>query len=678
MERVRDFFKRHLQEPQGNNHQEEEDLTTFLTTEMDRPVAPSQKASATFIDRDKLRDEVIAEAKALAAAKEAIGAGIGVASPKEINRWGELQQEWDDIEAIREINHDRFREFDKAGATSWIEVAVIHAIDLGSELVVQRNIRQQLAIARKNGAEVIARPYFKLLEFHFAQVSAVKIGKVAFPDFASPKDKPASSFYCFLVKGILSVRDNLGDQIVQDNLEPPKNVYPNLIKSALWVFPNKIQSLLTLDPSLLEQAYRNERSPLNEMGLAVSSIIRGIQEVRSRMLRTVLDPHSKDFPEAKRILQNYLLNSDQTTIILALNILGLNQNSNIRKLYLESRRHLSRGIDREFYSLLANSAQVYAKEASRVVHISSEDDMDLIADLNQALDSSIPVPNLEQLGVTVSAIFQKSSQKVYEVNPDDVDWQTLYSPQTVKVQFDKDKPKKFNVELGYEDDDGGTMEVKYGFDVSKGLMDWKYFADPLQPENDHVANFRSLLLHVTSSILTTIQKQAESQHQQKQTLKSSIIVTPTTSVKRERFEDPIYQLRKEAKAKQRQAGTQNLFLKEDISAAELTQSAGIKDMVMVPEIDELSKMMRYISSRDQEIVGEAIAEFNRFGTGAELKKMDNLGPDGEPRWSLDIRCTVPKGVRVVLASAEFSPGSREFRPVGTIRYRKDVYRHNQL
>ena len=162
---------------------------------------------------------------------------------------------------------------------------------------------------------------------------------------------------------------------------------------------------------------------------------------------------------------------------------------------------------------------------------------------NKPIDQA-KIPSFEQLGSTISRIFGRSSQAAYKVDPTRMDW-LLPKAQSINVQFDKNRPRKFDVELVFASEDGEeTTEVSYSIDTTRKTMDWEYAVDPMLPENSRIANLRALLLAATQTILEVIEGQSEAQYQIKIATRATPIVE-AKKAKRERFDDPIYALRKE-------------------------------------------------------------------------------------------------------------------------------------
>ena len=446
-----------------------------------------------------------------------------------------------------------------------------------------------------------------------------------------------------------------------------------MVKSVLWVLPNKIGSLLALNPGTFEEAYRHARYPLNEIGMLASKVVRGVQETRERIFRLILDPSSRNFSALEQIVQAYLVSDDDSVVLEALNLLGLHQIGNVRQLYRQAKSNTDRGIEKEFFSLLTDRVVSYAKEVSLINAMPDEGDMDLIADLESPIDDA-QVPTFQHLGQLVSGVFQRSSQTLYTIDPLAIEW-SVSVPNSVSVQFDSNRPKKFDVVLTYITDDGEeSTEVAYSLDTAKAIMDWAYLADPMSPANDRISNFRSLLLLATRSILRNIQRQVDEEYQRR-IAKPSIQTPQIPKGKRQRYEDPAYALRKEMKTEQQQRNTGRTQL--DIPVYGIAEAARVRNEIVVPTGAELDKLLRALSEEDRQIVRDRLDEFNQFGTGGELTKKEKLGPDGRERWTLRIACSVPKGVRVLLAPEEFSKGLRKFETIDA-RYRKDIYPKNKL
>lgn len=637
-----------------------------------RPVDPAPQIKpydeAEYMEEARKLGYSLAESK-----NRAFGIPVIGLTRQDHSRWIDLERiHSEGIEPIHSIQREKLAEVDRSGSDNWLEVAHYHATDLGSELMARRNIRQRLGFARKYGVEGRMGPYLQLLEFYEGLVTSIRIGDVTLQDFIDPQDKTLASRYRFLTQARLIIDRNLYDEILEDNQEFPKNAYPNIVKGILWVLPNKIGALLTLNPGTFEETYRDARHPLNNIGVAAAKLISGVQETRERIFSLILDPNSRNFSALKQMVSEYLASDDGQVVTNALNLLGLHQIGNVRQLYRRAKSNADRGIEREFFSLLRDRVVSYAKEVSLLNAMPDEGDMDLIADLENPLDG-IPVPTFQDLGQLVSGVFQRSSQTSYTIDPSAIDW-PVSVPKSVSVQFDGNRPKKFDVVLTYVTDDGEeSTEVAYSLDAAKAIMDWGYLADPMSPEDDKISNFRSMLLIATQSILRNIQKQADEKYQER-IAKPSAQTPQETRSKRQRFEDPVYALRKEMRVEQqRNVGRLQL----DIPINAVTEVAKIRNEVVVPTGAELDKLLRALSEEDRQIVKEKLDEFNQFGTGGELTKKEKLGPDGRERWTLRIACSVPKGVRVLLAPEEFSRGLRKFETIDA-RYRKDVYPKNKL
>lgn len=638
-----------------------------------RPVGPDPK-NKPFDDQ-----KVLAEVKLLVrnlriAAERYGGTPIGM-SLADGKRYTALEQTFaEGIEPIQSIQRKELDEVGETGSDSWVRVAHTQVMEIGSEIMTRRNIQQRLALARKYHAEGSSGPYLELLQFYHGLVTSIRIGEITLQDFINPQDSSLVGRYRFLTHARLMVHRNLYDEVLQDNTEPPKDTYPNMIRGTLWALPARAQALLVFPSVDLEHAYKDAWYPLNEIGMLAAKVVKGAQETRIGVYKTLLNPRSEHFQALKQVLTGYLFDNDRIGLFLVLIQLGLQTVDNTRQLYRQARKYSQTGMEVEFFTKLGNSIRDYIKELSTAASLPTENDMDLVSDLDKPIDPTA-VPTFEQLGLSVSGIFQRSSQIAYTVNPEGINW-PLAKAQSITVQFDKNRPRKFDIALVFESEDGEeTTEVNYSIDATRRTMDWEYAVDPMLPENERIATFRSLLLISTQAVLREIQGQADEQYQTKAASRETSTMQ-VQRVKRERFEDPIYAIRKEIKAEQRQAEKERI--KEDeIAVAEIMESANIKNEIEVPEGKDLKKLLRHISPEDGGIAVSALQEFNEFSTGLELTKKRKSGPDGTERWTGRFACTVPRGGRILITPSKFAKGSRKFRIID-IRYRKDVYPKNKL
>lgn len=679
MERIRNIYRRFHGNPQvGTTISGGADMGSpspnhpqFITN-LEHPVVPSPKPGA-FLDERKLAEEYRTLFQNLKITGDAAHAPIVISSVQDQRRWATLDRTFvDDIRTIQMLQHERLGEIDKSGATSLIEVAAVHIISVGSEIVARRNLQQQLGLARKYGVEDKKGPYFQLLAFFHGLATSIRIGEITLQDFITPKGKSPVGHYRFLAQACLVVDRSLYDEILSDNLEPPKNAYPNTIKRVIWSLPNTMMSLLIVNPDFTEQVYRNSKYPLNEMGLAAAQLIRGIKEARERTFRLILNPRSEHFQELKQVLQVYLSSGDKQSVIVALNVLGLNNAPNISELYRQSRKYAREGTEQEFFARLGNLVYGYARDVVGMVSLLTIDDVATILDTDVVHSTQLQVPSFEQLGRSVSETFNLSSRRTYDIDPNVVAWGNLGNPEAVSIEFDTNRPRRFTVKLEYNAEQG-EPDINFTLDTSKNIMDWHLVEDPMFPENGEVDYLRKNLVTAAAAILSEVARQAREEYTSRHQPKTAQIAQDR--VKKERFDDPAYRLRKEVKAEAKEKKKAAETVEDQVSIGELIQSLGIKKQIELLEGEAIGKKFIGISSTDQEIIEKAIAEFNERGVGDFRRK--STRPGSEPRYDLRVNCSVPKGARVLMRESNSGNGVRRFEIIN-ITYRGKSWRINKL
>ncbi len=648
----------------------------FLNTS-DHPVLPTTR-ERPFLDEEQLGEEVknllqnISNAGQAYADQSTSISSISV-SGHDWKRWGSLEKTFDDVYTIQSIQREELRKVDQLGAESWFQTFLTHAINLGSEIVAKRNTQNLLELTKKYGLEDEKAPYLRLMDFYCSRIVSVKIGGIALRDFINPRTKSPVKHYRFLCQAFLIVHQSLYDEILQDNQEPPKNAYPNMIKAIAWVLPTNISSLLTTDPKILEEGYRKVKHPLNEIAIAAAQLIRGVQDIREKTFRLLLNPRSESFQDLRQVLQNYFSKGDRQTTIMALNLLGLSRIPNIQEAYRQSRKYESEGTEQDFFSQVRTLVFDYAKEAAGIVNILTIDDIPTVLDMDDISDHKLTIPSFDQLGKSVSGIFNLSSKRNYDIDPQNINWGNFSIPQKASIEFDQNRPRKFEVKLEYNAEEG-EPDINYTLDTSKNTMDWELVEDPELPESDDVDYFRKNLLIITDPILQEVTRQAKEDYILKHQPKATEPARQTAKSKRERFEDPTYKLRRKVKIEERQKAISKPP-EEEISIETLISNEGIKKQIVLAEGETVDDKFIGISPVDRERIKETIIEFNKRGVGDLRRK--STRPGSEPRYDIRVSCSTPKGARVLMRESNSGNGTRRFEIIN-ITYRGRSWRINKL
>ena len=191
-----------------------------------RRVDPSPQVRP-FDEQRALEEAKDFSSKLASSRRVAFGIPVGGVMRQDYNRWMNLERTFTEgIEPIHAIQRDKLETVNQSGSDNWLEVAGYHAMDLGSELMARRNIRQRLGLARKYGLEERMGPYLHLLEFYEGMVTSIRIGDTTLQDFIDPREQTLAGRYRFLTQARLVIDGNLYDEILEDNQESPKKSLP--------------------------------------------------------------------------------------------------------------------------------------------------------------------------------------------------------------------------------------------------------------------------------------------------------------------------------------------------------------------------------------------------------------------------------------------------------------------
>lgn len=670
MERIRSIFDR-FKPKQSAVPQPQVEIPAILAGP-DTLVKPPARR---FFDEAAAAMEVQELYAELGSAYEGIGTAIIMTSPKDAARFNALRDKIDNCAAISSIHSDRFREVDSTGGDmDMSSLGVLHVLALGTSLVTHNAIREQVTIARRQGFAEGFEPFAAIYEFSAASELAVKIGGISLTDFLAFRSKQDSPvpYLNFLVTGSLINFRESHPQILAQNQSPLNARYPNIAISTIEVIPHKIAGLLSAYPDVF--SHPSERLLLSEMSREAGRLAQAVLDVTTVARSLVVNPTSPNFPALRDQMLAYLT-QDRTGGIVVLNTIISGRPNHLFELYRKAKQFSVNGNNSVFYQTLIDALKDFVEEGSRITTILTKDDVVGILDLDSAGEpESFQVSTFEQLNKQIGLILTKSSRRSYAVDPDNIEWHNLVKPQSVDIEFDPGRPKKFTVTLSFDNDLGEAIDLRFTLDTQKNTLDWVLLEDPMVPEDQEVASLRSALVRTSTGIMRDVQIQVEDEFNLKQAAKTQGARASQPLVqraKRERNDDPIYQLRKQMRAAEKTEPGITSSLEMEVAAT------SIRNHVSIPDTKELEDKLRYISHVDKEIIKAALLEYDERGTGGKFTRKKKLGLDGTPRYTLSIGCTVPKGVRVLLKEQASVNGARTFEIID-IRYRKDIYRLNDL
>lgn len=592
-------------------------------------------------------------------------------SQKHRTRWGMLGERITRLMYIAQIHNGHLRgvEDGNTEGRSIVEVSSLHCAVLGTELTLHNTIQDRLEIARQAGVADRFREHANTMDFASGFVGGLKIDGIAVQDFADPTITKKSSvpyFQFLVVAQSLAYRDCY-DAAVADNVGSVAFQFPNHTKWNLNVLSTRVSSMVSLSSQFFNGQISRAPQPLADVYKNSAKILDGVDVIRRKSRIALLDPQNPDSEGIREIVDVFLkspLPADRLYILITL---GINNLTNLYSAYRQTYKLVS-GNYGEFYFDFAIAIREFVKDISAIKDILNDDDIDSFL-LNQDVDRMSDQAIQDQIkfqGGFVNQIIAKTSQKFFEINPEILDLGNLATPRLIEVTLDKNRPRKIKVNLIYNNELDEETEIEFTTDTTKGTVDWNFLEDPEKPETPKIAVMRDELVRISSILLLTINNQAAISRQKSLQSSKADVQPQILTAKRERFDDPIYELRKQVREEQRAAATSQDTETIDIGSA--LQKDYAKNIILVD--GDLSKRI-HVDIDGKQIALASIIEYNERGVGSFTRKR-RRGPDGKPRYTLRAG-----SLRVLVKEVSTSEGVRNYEIVD-IRDRRNVYSKNAL
>lgn len=650
----------------------------------DSPMVETYK-TADFLD-EKRRDQEIKDcAQQLKIAQDRLSLcdmRIFVRTKEDLKNYNNLQQDhkktWDVLYFLTASTEQYQDVISQAQSPNGRPVTLrdfqtYHFLQAGGEFLIHDLVNRQMKHAQKLGLADRAEPYARLLEFYLTQnTHLIRINGISLQDFVSENPTlklSAPAAFQFIVESELVRHKRSHEAIWKLNQDPFQRAYPNLTKHAIESATARVRALANSQPQTTDPSVIKKQALVEEIVRYALRFQRAIYESRQDFYQTLLDPGSREFVAVKTVMEPYLKRG-RSERASALSIAGLNETIHIYELYRQSIVYAQNGPESQFYALLRDSVDKYVEEVPSCEQVITIDDLDAIFD-EESPASLVDVapPTVDSLGRIVASIFEKSSNKDYDIKLQEIAWDRFASPQDARIEFDKNRPQKFSITLFYVGREGEYQEVSFTFDTKKGFFDWNIINDPSDPK---LVGFRRSALLVTQSILLRVQAQAEKQYQNKLLQRKGVVQEAVAVEKKpkERFRDESYEVRKQTRVeRQTQTSVEKQIVVPDIGGAE----GEVKKTVVIPAQEILEDMLRSLSTVDRKIVLQGINRFNCDGVGW-FKKEKGIGKAGVSLYGLRVNCTAPKGVRVLLTLSQSSAGEMKFE-ISDIDYRRNIFRN---
>lgn len=271
-------------------------------------------------------------------------------------------------------------------------------------------------------------------------------------------------------------------------------------------------------------------------------------------------------------------------------------------------------------------------------------------------DGVVTSRNLKQ--ETAGVKIPKDKDKVFSVDPKVVGSTGFVEPSKLAVDFDPKNTRIFTVDLTYpEQGEEGETAFQMQINTDKGTLDWNLLNDPME-DNPQVKQLREASLALATVAIKDVKDQIRV---------SAPTIAPVAPivrpVKRERTQDLVYLLRKEAR-KGVPAEPEKAASSAQVESKEPVQ------IILIPEDDEWRRLTAGYSSENADAILRKLVEFNTTGVG-DLKSITSAIL--REKYDYRLRANVKKDTaRVLVQEAMTEPGV-QYLAIANILKRADAY-----
>lgn len=641
----------------------------------------------SHLDKSQYDKELSAILEVVSKANQTLSNVIGFNDEKSYIAWHKLNEGQQQISKAYGSLHQRI-ESSPQGET-------LHAGNLdfiflaGEEFLLAKNLERQRQLAKRNDFYDFFEQYAKPFEFGITGNLSIKIDGLSMQDLLDNPNVSPSKAYRFFIEAAANFGKLdflLYEKVLGENREDELLArYPTMAKERIQQLGGEIVALVEMTASpytvnfLLGALHIQPQGSEKEIVSTAEKIIKRISRIREAILNTLFDPSSAGFQDLKETVTEYLKGKDDVTRVYSIHLLLLTSDNLAEGFRLAQSLSKNANANAPFYEFLATSIRKHVEErgssfGSRV--LPTREDLVMVTDEDKNSEPR-PVPTLEQLGRINTLTIQKSSRRDYVIDPDAIEWQNLISPTQISFSFFEGGSRKFGITFDYENEEGESLSLDFDFDTMKEYFDWSFMEDPDDLEMKPMKDAVSL---VTKSILLDVQRQAESQWQEKQRQRTAKIQPSAPTAKSGGSKAPWTPRIKE----QRQERPRPLTPIQEILQSEFSfpiqpEQQRIKNQIRISENEDLDKMMGNLSEEDRRLLIKGIEGYNQRGVG-QFKRLRFSGEEREPLFTLRVNCGTGGGIRVLmheLPSSTEENNTRTFRIVD-IDYRKNIYRRRHL
>lgn len=541
------------------------------------------------------------------------------------------------------------------------------------DILTLESTEKQKKLATKNGfCNKLFEEYERHVNFNINGNLLMRIGNVSMLDFFRKPEIAPAEYYNSTVNSWLTKNQLLHEQILLENEAELTDFFPNTSKQLIQEGCGQILGITGLTYHLVTSIFNcvNFNDSLSkEIIQKAKDIAHRTDALEQKVFDTVFDPTSPFFLALKEKFEIYLNNEDPIVKVLALQKLGLKTRECIVNGYRKAKK-IGLGNDEysSFYMYLANLIKKYnIEESPHGFNVFTRDDVIMFANEN---DTNKVIPTFEDLRKIKMEILQKSSKLEYIIDPSSIDWQGLIEPATATIQFYKDFPNKTDIILYYESYEGEKVELSFEINTKckEEKINWNFLENPDDPEMLDMKN--AALLSVRSALLA-VQKQAETEYQERLRKKAISVTTPLTADNSQRVTKKHEEIWIPKEKVEKPKAQKPLNIIQEIQNEILPQKEkGIKKYISLSMDNGIEKMMDKFSLENQTKIFKAIKRFNEDGAG----RFKALGRMHEGKTVFELR--VNRDRVLVVEEDSNGNGFKNFRVI-EIGKRADIFkRHN--
>lgn len=407
------------------------------------------------------------------------------------------------------------------------------------------------------------------------------------PDRGKQKKLTAVDYFKFCYDAYQITASNDISEIIEEN----EQVNPLFVE-----FPDEgVHHVEKVRDRVISLFLQNENSISNRISLSKVPIEKEVTKrkevfqnrvkwMQQEVIRSLFEPENTDFQHLKKIIENVSSGTMQDRNFLILS-LGIHNSSDLKALFRKVQKAIDKGKEANTYSVIQLALEEILENFSGS-GILGDDDFDAFYE-KDTVDDSDSEFSYTDFNKTTSLIFSKSSQIEYNIAPEHIQWDGIVKPNQVKLFLNPQRISQMAVSLTYESDEEKEILWIY-IDAKKDDFEWAFIADTSTRPYERYQTIKHL-----QRVLQDALRQAE-EAWERRNIKTPVQAEVSSGKKRERYEDPMYALRKEARMGQEQ----NISFTQVVSESMQSEKIEVKNKVAGPE--NISEIRGYETLTDEE------------------------------------------------------------------------------